>query len=139
MPPTNRHPYVPGAKEIGKKVREAIHALENGNYEIADDSQNVRSFESLGVFSMDEVLELVLEFLDEIQALGPEKCYCGIGGKVEFSHKHRFTDVRLYAYHWLSERMQKRMYLKFGLRNRDSKISFTYIHLSCHDDEQPTY
>jgi hypothetical protein len=139
MPPPNRHPYVPGAKEIGKKVREAINALENGNYEIADDNQNARTFESLGVCTMDEVLEYVLEFLDEIQALGPENCYCGIGGKVAFSHMHRFTDVRLYAYHWFSTRMTKRMYLKFGLRNRNSKISFTYIHLSCHDDEPPTY
>lgn len=135
MPAPNRQSYVPGAKEIGKKVREAIKALETGLYEIADENQNARTFESLGVSTMEEVLEHVLEFLDEIQALGPEKCYCGIGGRVEFSNKRGYSDVRLYAYHWHSKKMSKWMYLKFGLRNRGSKISFTYIHLSCHDHE----
>lgn len=135
MPPPNRHPYIPGAKEVGKRVREAIRALEDGFYEIADNNQNARTFASLGVCSMDEVLEHVLVFLDEIQAIGPEKCYCGIGGKVEFSHKRGYTDVRLYAYTWDSAAMSKRMYLKFGIRDRNSKILFTYIHLSCHDDE----
>lgn len=135
MPAPNRQSYVPGAKEIGKKVREAIKALETGLYEIADENQNARTFDSLGVSTMEEVLEHVLEFLDEIQALGPENCYCGIGGRVEFSNKRGYSDVRLYAYHWLSTKMSKWMYLKFGLRNRGSKISFTYIHLSCHDHE----
>jgi hypothetical protein len=87
---------------------------------------------------MDEVLEHVLGFLDEITALGPANCYCGIGGKVEFSNKRGFTDVLLYAYNWHSAKMNKQMYLKFGLRSRNSKISFTYIHLSCHDHEPPT-
>lgn len=139
MPPPNRNPYVPGAKEVGKKVREAIRALEDGHYDIADSNQNARTFESLRVCTMDEVLEHVLDFLDEIKALGAENCYCGIGGKVEFSNKRGYTDVRLYVYHWFSTKMSKRIYLKFGLRNRDSKISFTYIHISCHDDEPPTF
>ncbi|NQX01087.1 hypothetical protein HQ447_10530 [bacterium] len=135
MPPPNRHPYVPGTKEIGKKVGDAIKALEVGHYEIVDENQNARTFESLGVFTMGEVLEHVLEFLDEIQALGPKECYCGIGGRVEFSNKRGYSDVRLYAYSWLSTKMVKWMYLKFGLRKRGSEISFTYIHLSCHDHE----
>lgn len=84
---------------------------------------------------MGEVLEQVLEFLDEIQVLGPENCYCGIGGRVEFSNKCGYSDVRLYAYCWLSTKMGKWMYLKFGMRKRGSEISFTYIHLSCHDHE----
>lgn len=135
MPPTNRHPYVPGAKEVGKKVRDAIQALEDGNYEIADDNQNARTFESLGVSTMEEVLEHVLVFLDEINDLGPQECYCGIGGRVEFCNKRGYSDVRLYAYCWHSNIMKKWMYMKFGLRSRNSKISFTYIHLSCHDHE----
>lgn len=138
MPPPNRHPYLPGDKEIGKKVREAIKALEDGYYDIADENQNSRTFESLGVFTMEEVLERVLEFLDEIQSLGSQNCYCGIGGKVEFSNKRGYSDVRLYAYRWLSTQMNKWMYLKFGLRKRGSEISFTYIHLSCHDHEPTT-
>lgn len=138
MPPPNRNSYVPGAREIGKKVQEAIKALEAGQYDIADNNQNARTFESLGVCTMGEVLEHVLDFLDEIKALGPETCYCGIGGRVEFSNKSGFTDVRLFAYSWFSTKMNKWMYLKFGLRNRDSKISFTYIHLSCHDNEPLT-
>ena len=138
MPPANRNPYVPGSKEIGKKVREAIEALEGGNYEIVDENQNVRTFESLDVTTMDDVLEKVLEFLDEIQELGPQSCYCGIGGKVDFCNKKGYSDVRLYAYAWDSATMNKRMYLKFGIRNRGAIISFTYIHLSCHDDEFTT-
>lgn len=135
MPPPNNQSYFPGAKEIGKKIREAIKALEDGNYHIVDENQNARTFDSLGVFTMEEVLEIVIEFLDEIQALGPEKCYCGIGGRVEFSNKRGYSDVRLYAYSWLSTKMSKWMYLKFGLRKRGAEISFTYIHLSCHDHE----
>jgi hypothetical protein len=138
MPPANRNPYVPRSKEIGKKVREAIQALEHGSYDIADENQNARTFDSLGVTTMEDVLERVLEFLDEIQALGPEKCYCGIGGRVEFCNKKGYSDVRLYAYAWDSASMNKRMYLKFGIRNRGAIISFTYIHLSCHDDESTT-
>lgn len=139
MPPANRNPYVPGSKEIGKKVWEAIQALEHGNYYIADENQNARTFDSLGVTTMEDVLERVLDFLDEIQALGPQQCYCGIGGRVEFCHKKGYSDVRLYAYAWDSAAMNKRMYLKFGIRNKSAIISFTYIHLSCHDDESTTF
>lgn len=135
MPPPNRQSHFPGAGEIRKKVREAIKALEGGYYDIVDENQNARTFASLGVFTMDEVLEHVLELLDEIQALCPENCFCGIGGRVEFSNKRGFSDVRLYAYSWLSTKMGKWMYLKFGLRKRGSEIAFTYIHLSCHDHE----
>jgi len=138
MPPANRNPYVPGSKEIGKKVREAIQALEHGDYDIADENQNARTFDSLGVTTMEDVLEHVLEFLDEIQVLGPQQCYYGIGGRVEFCNKKGYSDVRLYAYAWDSAAMNKRMYLKFGIRNRGAIISFTYIHLSCHDDESTT-
>ena len=146
MPPPNRHPYVPGSREVGKKIRQAIQALENGDYDIADSNQNARTFESLeslGVYTMEDVLGHVLEFLDEIQTSGPERCFCGIGGgKAEFSTTRGFNDVRLFAYHWNSEKMQKKMYLKFGLRQRGTTVggattSFTYIHLSCHDDERP--
>lgn len=135
MPPSRRQRYRPTAKEVGKKIRDAISALENGEYLIVDESQNPRAFESLGVSTMQDVLEHVLEFLDEILRLGPEKCYCGIGGRVEFCNKKGFGDVRLYAYVWDSPSMTKRMYLKFGVRNRGETPIFSYMHLSCHDDE----
>lgn len=138
MPSANRQPYFPGGKEVWKKVREAIKALEDGYYEIVDDSQNARTFESLQVYTMEEVLEWIIEFLEEIYAANAQDCFCGIGGRVEFCNKAGFSDVRLYAYHWDSEKMGKRMYLKFGLKQRGSKTVFTYLHLSCHDDETPT-
>lgn len=136
MPPRNRQSFIPGSAEIWKKVSEAIKALETGNYEIVDHTQNARTLESLQVDTMEEVLELVIEFLDEIYVAGPQNCFCGIGGRVEFCNKAGFSDVRLYAYHWESQTMGKRMYLKFGLKPRGSTPVFTYMHLSCHDDEE---
>jgi hypothetical protein len=135
MPPPNRIPYVPGQKEVAKRIHEAIAALEAGDYQIIDENQNVRTFQSLGVSTMQKVLELVLDFLDEIVAAGPQACFCGIGGKVEFCNKQGFHDVRLYAYSWNSGTMRKSMYLKFGLKKKGETPVFTYMHLSCHDDE----
>lgn len=135
MAPQNRTPYVPGFKEVAKKVRLAIEALENGYYEIIDENQAPRTFASLGIQSEEVLLEHVLEFLDEILALDAFACFCGIGGRVEFCTKPRFLDVRLYAFSWDSPKMGKRMYLKFGLREKGAKSVFTYMHLSCHDDE----
>jgi hypothetical protein len=85
---------------------------------------------------MREVLELVLDFLDEILAAGPPACFCGIGGRVEFCNQRGFHDVRLYAYNWNSAKMAKPMYLKFGLKKKGETPVFTYLHLSCHDDER---
>ena len=136
MPLPNRNSHRPGPGEVETKVREAIRALENGEYQIIDENQNVRTFASLGVNTMHDVLELVLEFLDEILAAGPHACFCGIGGRVEFCNKRGFGDVRLYAYAWNSGRMRKQMYLKFGLKKRGETPVFTYLHLSCHDDER---
>jgi hypothetical protein len=137
MAPQNKNPYVPRFKEVAGKVRKAIKALENGFYEIIDDSQDDRSFKALGVSTRVEILEHVLEFLGEIlpDAFGN---FCGIGkrGMVEFSTKSGFTDVRLYAFCWDSQKMGKKMYLKFGIRERGSKTVFTYMHLSCHEHEQ---
>lgn len=136
MAPQNRNPYVPGFKEVAGKVRKAIKALEDGFYEIIDDSQDDRSFKALGVSSRMEILEHVMEFLDEIlpDAFGN---FCGIGDrKVEFCNKSGFSDVRLYAFCWDSRKMGKKMYLKFGISERGSKAVFTYMHLSCHENEQ---
>lgn len=135
MPPPKRQRYRPTPKEVGNKIRDAIRALENGDYHIIDESQNARAFDSVGVSTMEDVLEHVLEFLDEILSLGPEHCYCGIGGCVEFCNKKGFRNVRLYAYVWDSPSMTKRMYLKFGVRKKDETPVFSYMHLSCHDDE----
>lgn len=136
MSSKKNQPHFPGSKEVGTKIREAIKALENGTYEIVDDLQNARTFDSLGVDTMEDVLEHVIEFLEEIRELGPDKCFCGIGGRVEFCNKRGFSDLRLYAYRWFSENMSKWMYLKFGLRKRGETSIFTYMHLSCHDHEE---
>jgi len=133
--PSQRQPYVPRPKEVGKKIRDAISALENGEYQIIDASQNQRTFDCLGVNTMEEVLQFVLDFLDEILDAGPETCFCGIGGRMEFCNKRGFHDVRLYAYSWDSAIMTKRMYLKFRLKRKGNTPVFTYMHLSCHDDE----
>lgn len=133
MPPPNRQPYRPTPKEVGKKVRGAISALENGDYDIIDETRTAQTFEALDVNTMDDVLEKVLVFLDEILDLGPWDSYCGIRGLVEFCDKPGFNDVRLFAFAWYSETMTRRMYLKFGLRGKSPV--FSYMHLSCHDDE----
>lgn len=137
MAPQNKTPYRPGFKEVAKKVRNAIKALEDGFYEIIDDSQDDRTYQVLGVSTHEEILENVLEFLEEIlpDAFGN---FCGIGrGRmVEFCNKSGFSNVGLYAFCWDSQKMGKKMYLKFGLRERGSKTVFTYMHLSCHENEK---
>lgn len=135
MAPQNRTPYVPGFKEVAKKVRQATEALEAGFYEIIDDTQDERTFAALGVYTRDEILEHVLEFLGEILPSAFE-CFCGIGGKVEFCTKPKHSDVRLYAFSWNSPKMGKPMYLKFGVKERGSKAVFHYMHLSCHENEK---
>ncbi len=118
-------------------MREAIQALENGDYAIIDETRTFRSFESLGVNTMEEVLQLALDFLDEIHCLGAEKCFCGIAGRVEFCQKRGFEDVRLHAYSWNSPSMKKEMYLKFGVRKKGKTPIFSYQQLSCHQSEPP--
>lgn len=135
MAPQNRTPYVPGFKEVAKKVRQAIEALENGFYEIIDDTQDERTFKALGVDTQEKVLEHVLEFLDEILPNSFE-CFCGIGGKVEFCAKPKYSQVLLYAFSWDSQKMGKQMYLKFGMKERGKDAVFHYMHLSCHENER---
>jgi len=135
MPPPKRQSWLPGTKEVGKRIRQAAEAIEAGHYQVIDETQNKRTYESLGVSDLQGLLEHVLDFLDEIQGIGAEKCFCGIGGRVEFCNKSGFSDVALYAYSWHSQKMGKGMYLKFGVKERGSKTVFTYMHLSCHDDE----
>jgi hypothetical protein len=141
MAKSSQYPRKPFRKEPGNKIRAAIAALEAGHYGVIDESRLAQSVEDLGLVIVrkdnvaERVLERVLDLLDEILAAGAFESFCGIGGKIAYCDQSKFQKELLYAYAWDSVSLQKRMYLKFGLKKRGNETVFKYLHLSCHDDE----
>lgn len=132
-------PHRPKPKEICSKVREALEAIEEDNIQIIDDRHNQEALELCQATDMEDVFDFVKMFLEEITAIGPEKCFNegNPRGTAERSYHKGYTDVFLFPYAWDSPSMQKRLYLKFGIRkkskNRPHQI-LTYFHLDCHED-----
>ena len=119
--------YLPTSKTIAAKVREAIEALDSGKYAAIANKHVSADMEELGFDSAEEYWDAIYGFLHEIQDADTVKCYVG-GRPPQRSYERGFQGLELFAYAWDSPSTNRRMYLKFGIRNE------TYYHLDCHED-----
>jgi hypothetical protein len=132
-PRKDRHE--PSAKEKCQKIDAAIAAIEDGNISIIADRHNQLAMDFLAASDMEEVLDWVAVFLQEIKAIGPVSCFAGRFAE-RCSHSG-FNDLFLFPYHWNSPSLGERVYLKFGIKTvqtPDDK-THTYYHLDCHEDQ----
>lgn len=130
----SNQPRAPSSREIINKVQEALDALNDNSIEIVDPRHNAEALELCEAQSMDELFDYIADFLKEIQDIGAEKCFAK--RTVEKSYHQGFADLELFSYAWESTLLNKRLYLKFGIRKPSEKrplAVLTYCHLDCHE------
>jgi hypothetical protein len=117
----------PSPHEICKKVAEALDALKGGRFTFAVLKHLSGDLETLELDSADDLPDLLVEFLNEIQAANPIPCYVG-GRPPQRSYEDEIRGLELWAYSWHSSRLGKQVYLKFAVKNQH------YYHVDCHED-----
>ena len=124
----------PTHKELTGKLRQAIEALEAGRFAIVEEERHFQSdLEDFGSSSSSDHFEKVFVFLHEIVESGGADCYVGRYPPAECYHKP-YDDVELFAFAWKSEKANKRLYLKFGIKISRKTNNPTYLYLNCHED-----
>jgi hypothetical protein len=118
----------PSNKEIYDKVVLAMEALRARRWQIGLTKHYSGDLEQLELESSDDLPDLLIELLEEIKAVGPADCYVGTRPP-QRSYEREIQDLELWAYHWQSKRLQKRMYLKFAMKKNS-----VYIYVDCHED-----
>lgn len=90
--------------------------------------------EDLGLNSTEKLWPLLLELLEEIKQLRPEKCYAGSRPPQRcYQDEPAIKDEELWPFAWDSSRFGKRMYLKFVL-TKNRRDEWCYFHVDCHTD-----
>lgn len=118
----------PTAKTIIKRVSEAIAAIADGRMSfIAPNKHLANDLAELDLDSADEYWDAIFEFLHEIKAAEPKCCYVG-GRPPQRCYEPGAKDLELFAYAWTSPSKQRRLYLKFAVKDGH------YYHLDCHED-----
>lgn len=114
----------PSTHERKLKLRKAKQCLEEGNYAFADFDKAVGEiFDDLELSDADEVFQLILELLPEIS---PED-YKG-GRPPAKSYEEKIKDCDLFPFAWHSNKLGKRMYLKFVIKTD------VFFYVSLHED-----
>jgi len=116
----------PSNHEICKKVADALVILKAGARMMVVSRHYYSDLADLELDSPEEFQDLLVVLLGEIQRLGPTECYAG-GRPPQRSYDKELANVELWAFCWHSERLKKKMYLKFALQKD------CYIHVDCHE------
>jgi hypothetical protein len=121
----------PSAREIWKKIADAIEAIRSGRFQIGPTKHLADDLADLQLPTARDLPQLLADLLKEIQDAGPTECYAGTRPP-QRSYEPEISRLELWAYAWPSQRFQKRMYLKFALKKRGAHQ--WYIHVDCHED-----
>src|ERR1700690_435725 len=117
------HPR-PSPREILSKVERALEAVTCGNKQIALSHHLAVDFEDSALYDEDDLWEKLPKLLHELKNANPIDCYAG-GCPPEKSFEPELAGLELWAYHWDSEVMNCRIYLKFSIKiGRDGKPHF---------------
>ncbi len=128
--------HEPSDREKCQKIDQAIAGFDAGNLAIIADRHNQLAMDFLDADDMDEVLDWVVVFLQEIKSAGPVECFVGRHAMRCTQHPG-YGDLFLFPYHWDSPSLGERVYLKFGIRTEQGPdgTTYTYCHLDCHEDQ----
>ena len=113
----------PSYREREKKLKAATTALINHKGLYANQSKAAGELYELGIESQAHVWSLILELLEEIT---PDD-YAG-GFPPQKSYEKTIENHELLAFCWHSQRLGKKMYLKFALK--DNAYYYVSLHRS---------
>lgn len=116
---TNRPSY----RELEKKLKAAKSALINQNGSYANFNKVVGELNKLEIESEHQIWKLILELLEEITP----KDYAG-GKPPQKSYEKGIENQELYPFCWHSQKLGKKMYLKFALM--DNRYYYVSLHKS---------
>ena len=137
MKPKKKKAHEPSDHERCQRIDQAIKAFADGsNIFLIAEKHNQLAMEFLQAHDMDEVLDWVAVFLQEIKEIGPAQCF--VGRYALPCYERGFEHLLLYPYHWDSPSLGERVYLKFAINTvvtPDGKIHH-YYHLDCHEDQR---
>ena len=111
----------PSDGELDKKIKAAKAALISQNRVYANVNKAVGELCALEIESPSQIWKLILELLDEISP----KDYAG-GRPPQRSYESAIKNQELFAFSWDSQRLGKKMYIKFALKEN------TYYYVSLH-------
>jgi hypothetical protein len=114
----------PSNHEICKKIADALEFLRAGKTMMVVNRHIYADMAEMGV-DTEDFPSLLIELLQEIQVADPVKCYKG-KHPPDRSTDPEIYNLELFAYCWHSQRLNQRMYLKFGIRKE------YYYHVDCH-------
>jgi len=118
----------PSNRELCKKIADALTAIRGGKFTQVVTKHIYGDLADLELDSAEEQLPgLLIELLEEIQTIGPIKCYAG-DKPPQRSYEPELYGLELWSYGWHSERLGRQMYLKFALKKEH------YIYVDCHRD-----
>lgn len=115
----------PSDRELYKKIEEAKTYLRGLNGLFAHPAKAVGELEALEIEDTSEVWVLIQAFLEEI---GPAD-YAGTHPPLR-SYEKTIENCELFAFSWLSIKAEKRLYIKFALKNK------RYYYVSLHEDKK---
>ncbi len=116
---TNR----PSDRELDKKINAAKAALQAQNGLYANPSKAVGELYELEIESQVQLWKLILELLDEISP----KDYVG-RKPPDKSYEKLIDGQELFAFCWNSAKLQKKMYIKFALK--EGRYYYVSLHRS---------
>ncbi len=110
----------PSKREIDKKISAAKKALSENRGYFANSSKIVGELMELDIGDTEEVWPLIIELLEEIEI----EDYTGSRPPMR-SYESNIANCELFAFSWLSRKLQQEMYLKFAVKEGD----FYYVSL----------
>jgi hypothetical protein len=122
----------PSNDEILSKVEKALDAIVSGNKQIGPAYHLASDFEECSIYDEADLWEKLPKLLSELNAANPVLCYAGTRPPMLADDPY-LDGLELWAYHWNSDIMNFRIYLKFCLKiGRDGKPH--YLHARIHQD-----
>jgi hypothetical protein len=126
----------PTGPELYGKIRNAIRAIQAGRCNFGTLRHWAGDREFLGLEKTEELWDLLPELLGEILQLKPDKCYAGSRPPQRcYQAEPLINKQSLWAFAWDSERLEKRVYLKFVLKKNESG-EWHYFHIDCHQSDK---
>ena len=115
----------PSDRELHKRINEAKKALKNRVGLFANPSKVVGELNELDIGDANEVWPLVKELLEEILPSD----YKGLRPPQK-SYESAIVGQELLAFSWWSQKLAKKMYIKFVLKNE--RYYYVSLHVSLH-------
>jgi hypothetical protein len=125
-------PSRPSNPEIHAKVEQALAAIAAGKCQIGPVHHLSDDFDECSIYDEDDLWGKLPILLQEIKAENPVMCYAGTCPPMT-AEEPSLDGLELWAYHWNSDCLNGRVYLKFCIKfGRDGKPN--YLHARIHPD-----